>query len=245
MVRKDAAKTAQVRVVDVEDGKYVLMADRYHDFLEKFPPEKFSQTFELIDPLVGLNGQSRVDIYLEALSHGYKPDEMGISLVFPKRGTVWYRITLTDIETGTQIQADALGNASDFKAVERLQTASRQRLIAATGFDSDAYLSDEVKAMEFDKAPIIDEASKDDDNISESQPETDGTVVRGLSKNSPSVKYIMDKATSLPGVKKENIHIPDDANTTAIRKVLKTAQVRVGKGEKAEDILKEAGIWAG
>jgi hypothetical protein len=155
---------------DGTDNEYELLASRLGRFLSKYDPQRgYRIVIEAEDYLSARPGL--MELYKAALSAGMKPDEAGL----PPIGTgIVFKASLLDKDGNTILTASALKAVSQYKDWEVGETAARQRLVAAAGFDGSLIKCDEEADMAAQR-PDAEQAKEKESNEKESndsKPET-------------------------------------------------------------------------
>ncbi len=122
--------------------RYRPLSARLPEFLAVYGPERgFSVDTELQDPLRLKPGLSK--LYEIALQAGRKPEEVGLPPLSAAAQTLVCRATLRDPAGRVLATATAAKVIESYKDLEVLETAARQRLLAALGFGGEALDADE------------------------------------------------------------------------------------------------------
>ncbi|HMQ39442.1 MAG TPA: hypothetical protein PKA07_17910, partial [Micropruina sp.] len=122
--------------------RYRPLSARLPEFLAVYGPERgFSVDTELQDPLSLKPGLSK--LYEIALQAGRKPEEVGLPPLSAAAQTLVCRATLRDPAGRVLATATAAKVIESYKDLEVLETAARQRLLAALGFGGEALDADE------------------------------------------------------------------------------------------------------
>jgi len=122
--------------------RYRLLSARLPEFLAVYGPERgFSVDTELQDPLSLKPGLSK--LYEIVLQAGRKPEEVGLPPLSAAAQTLVCRATLRDPTGRVLATATAAKVIESYKDLEVLETAARQRLLAALGFGGEALDTDE------------------------------------------------------------------------------------------------------
>jgi hypothetical protein len=121
---------------------YRPLSARLPAFLERFGPERdFAVRTEIADTLSLKPGLLR--LYEAALQAGRKPEELGLPALALAGQTLVCRATLENGSGRVLATATAAKPIQAYKDLEVLETAARQRLLAALGFGGDALDEDE------------------------------------------------------------------------------------------------------
>ncbi|MCB1795704.1 MAG: hypothetical protein KDJ70_15030 [Candidatus Competibacteraceae bacterium] len=127
---------------DGELVQYRPLSSRIRDFLGQYGPEKgYAVTTELVDTLSLKPGLMR--LYEAALQAGRKPEELGLPALGLAGETGVCRAVLTDAHGRVVATATAAKRIQAYKDLEILETAARQRLLAALGYGGDVLDEDE------------------------------------------------------------------------------------------------------
>ena len=122
--------------------RYRPLSARLPAFLAVYGPERgFSVDTELQDPLSLKPGLLK--LYEIALQAGRKPEEVGLPPLSAAAQTLVCRATLRDPAGRVLATATAAKVIQSHKDLEVLETAARQRLLAALGFGGEALDADE------------------------------------------------------------------------------------------------------
>lgn len=122
--------------------RYRPLSARLPEFLAVYGPERgFSVDTELQDPLSLKPGLSK--LYEIVLQAGRKPEEVGLPPLSAADQTLVCRATLRDPTGRVLATATAAKVIESYKDLEVLETAARQRLLAALGFGGEALDTDE------------------------------------------------------------------------------------------------------
>ncbi len=131
---------------------YPLDADRATDpprsaplaaFLEHFGPDRgYAVETEIVDAFSLHPGLLR--LYEAALQAGRTPEELGLPAPAPAAGVLVCRATLRDDQGRVVATATAAQPIQVYQDLEVLETAARQRLLAALGFGGEALDADEA-----------------------------------------------------------------------------------------------------
>ena len=122
--------------------RYRPLSARLPAFLAVYGPERgFSVDTELQDPLRLKPGLSK--LYEIVLQAGRKPEEVGLPPLSAADQTLVCRATLRDPAGRVLATATAAKVIQSHKDLEVLETAARQRLLAALGFGGEALDADE------------------------------------------------------------------------------------------------------
>ncbi|PJI37335.1 MAG: hypothetical protein CTR54_23125 [Rhizobium sp.] len=122
--------------------QYRPLSARLPAFLAVYGPERgFSVDTEIQDSLSLKPGLLK--LYAVALQAGRKPEEAGLPPLSAAGQTLVCRATLRDPAGRVLATATAAKVIQSYKDLEVLETAARQRLLAALGFGGDAFDRDE------------------------------------------------------------------------------------------------------
>ena len=122
--------------------RYRPLSARLPEFLAVYGPERgFSVDTELQDPLSLKPGLLK--LYEIALQAGRKPEEVGLPPLNAADQTLVCWATLRDPAGRVLATATAAKVIQSYKDLEVLETAARQRLLAALGFGGEALDADE------------------------------------------------------------------------------------------------------
>ena len=122
--------------------RYRPLSARLPEFLAVYGPERgFSVDTELQDPLSLKPGLSK--LYEIVLQAGRKPEAVGLPPLSAAAQTLVCRATLRDPTGRVLATATAAKVIESYKDLEVLETAARQRLLAALGFGGEALDADE------------------------------------------------------------------------------------------------------
>ena len=123
---------------------YCPLSARLPAFLERFGPEQgFAVRTEIADTLSLKPGLLR--LYAAALRTGRKPEELGLPALALASQTLVCRATLENESGRVLATATAAKPIQAYKDLEVLETAARQRLLAALGFGGDMLDADETR----------------------------------------------------------------------------------------------------
>ena len=127
---------------DGELVQYRPLSARIRDFLEQYGPgQGYAVTTEMVDTLSLKPGLMR--LYEAALQAGRKPEELGLPALGLAGETGVCRTVLTDAHGRVVATATAAKRIQAYKDLEILETAARQRLLAALGYGGDVLDADE------------------------------------------------------------------------------------------------------
>ena len=122
--------------------RYRPLSARLPEFLAVYGPERgFSVDTEIQDPLSLKPGLLK--LYEIALQAGRKPEEVGLPPLNAADQTLVCWATLRDPAGRVLATATAAKVIQSYKDLEVLETAARQRLLAALGFGGEALDADE------------------------------------------------------------------------------------------------------
>ena len=172
--------------------RYRPLSARLPEFLAVYGPERgFSVDTEIQDPLRLKPGLLK--LYEIALQAGRKPEEVGLPPLSAAAQTLVCRATLRDPAGRVLATATAAKVIESYKDLEVLETAARQRLLAALGFGGEALDADESQdqtdqgfvprprvpvapAVQAEvRVPVMVPASIQDTAVPASSPDTAGT----------------------------------------------------------------------
>ena len=121
---------------------YRKLSERLPEFLNHYGPEKgYAVVTEVVDSLSLKPGLLR--LYETAIQAGRKPEELGLPPAQAIGQTQVCRATLLDSSGRVVASATAAKHICGYKDLEVLETAARQRLLAALGFGGDMLDNDE------------------------------------------------------------------------------------------------------
>jgi hypothetical protein len=121
---------------------YRLLSARIRDFLGQYGPDQgYAVTTELVDTLSLKPGLMR--LYEAALQAGRPPEELGLPALGLAGQTGVCRAVLTDAHGRVVATATAAKLIQAYKDLEILETAARQRLLAALGYGGEVLDEDE------------------------------------------------------------------------------------------------------
>lgn len=121
---------------------YRRLSARLPAFLDAFGPEKgYALETEIQDSLSLKPGLLK--LYEVALQAGHKPDDLGLPSLTAAGLTQVCRATLRDATGRVVATATAAKLIQVYKDLEVLETAARQRLLAALGFGGEVFDTDE------------------------------------------------------------------------------------------------------
>ena len=136
------SKTVEWFSSEGEMVRYRPLSARLPEFLAVYGPERgFSVDTELQDPLSLKPGLSK--LYEIVLQAGRKPEAVGLPPLSAAAQTLVCRATLRDPTGRVLATATAAKVIQSYKDLEVLETAARQRLLAALGFGGEALDADE------------------------------------------------------------------------------------------------------
>ena len=166
-----AEKVVRIFNNDGSDSEYELLSSRLKKFLKAYPPESFSVVIEHEDYLAARPGM--MELYTKAMSSGHKPEDVGLPQI--SSSAVVFKASLLDANGRVILTASALKPIREYKDWEVGETAARQRLVAAAGFDGASIDVDEGNDMQSQDLHVkpqtvksnVDDTSKDDGNTKE------------------------------------------------------------------------------
>jgi len=120
-------------------GDYELLASRLPKFLEKYGPDKGYRVVVQTKPLLELK-PGMLRLYEAAIQAGKAPTEVGLPAI--GEGVV-FKASLIDENGNTVLTASSLCKINEYKDWEVGETAARQRLVAAAGFNGSLIEKDE------------------------------------------------------------------------------------------------------
>jgi len=136
------ASVIELYTNDGELVQYRPLSARIRDFLGQYGPEQgYAVTTEMVDTLTLKPGLMR--LYETALQAGRKPEELGLPALGLAGQTGVCRAVLTDAHGRVVATATAAKLIQAYKDLEILETAARQRLLAALGYGGDVLDEDE------------------------------------------------------------------------------------------------------
>jgi len=125
-----------------EENKYIPLSERYQEFLNQYGPDDGYRieidTSDYLQQNPGLN-----HLYETAIAAGKNPEDIGLPKIME---VTIFRARLFKDDQVIQTASSAKPMMS-YKDWEIGETAARQRLIAAMGFGSEAFLDDELKDL--------------------------------------------------------------------------------------------------
>lgn len=121
---------------------YRLLADRLPEFYKMFPLEKGYSVVIEPRPFEGLRKEF-IPVYSAAAANGHAPDKVGLPSLSSR--TIIFQAKLLDPENRVLLTASAMGEVIQYKDWEKLETAARQRLVAAAGLDGGVLVEDELR----------------------------------------------------------------------------------------------------
>ncbi len=122
--------------------QYRPLSSRIRDFLGPYGPEQgYAVTTEMVDTLSLKPGLMR--LYEAAIQAGRKPEELGLPTLGLAGETGVCRAVLTNAHGRVVATATAAKRIQAYKDLEILETAARQRLLAALGYGGDVLDEDE------------------------------------------------------------------------------------------------------
>ncbi len=125
-----------------EISYYRKLSERLPAFLAQYGPQQGYAVFtEVVDSLSLKPGLLR--LYETAIQSGRKPEELGLPSALLVGQTQVCRATLQDHSGRVVASATAAKHISGYKDLEVLETAARQRLLAALGFGGEVLDDDE------------------------------------------------------------------------------------------------------
>lgn len=127
-----------------EITRYRKLSQRMPEFLAKYGPEKgYGTVTEVVDSLSLKPGLLR--LYEIAIQAGHKPEDVGLPSLSTTSRTQVCRATLIDGAGRVLGSATATKVLVEYKDLEVLETAARQRLLAALGFGGEVLDGDEAQ----------------------------------------------------------------------------------------------------
>ena len=136
------ASIIDLYTADGELVHYRPLSARIQQFLEQYGPgQGYAVTTEMVDTLSLKPGLMR--LYAIALQAGRKPEELGLPALGLAGETGVCRAVLTDAHGRVVATATAAKRIQAYKDLEILETAARQRLLAALGYGGDVLDADE------------------------------------------------------------------------------------------------------
>jgi len=136
------ASIIDLYTADGELVHYRPLSARIQQFLEQYGPgQGYAVTTELVDTLSLKPGLMR--LYEAALQAGRKPEELGLPALGLAGETGVCRAVLTNAHGRVVATATAAKRIQAYKDLEILETAARQRLLAALGYGGDVLDEDE------------------------------------------------------------------------------------------------------
>ena len=136
------ASIIDLYTADGELVHYRPLSARIQPFLEQYGPgQGYAVTTELVDTLSLKPGLMR--LYEAAIQAGRKPEELGLPALGLAGETGVCRAVLTDAHGRVVATATAAKRIQAYKDLEILETAARQRLLAALGYGGDILDEDE------------------------------------------------------------------------------------------------------
>ena len=136
------ASIIDLYTADGELVHYRPLSARIQQFLEQYGPgQGYAVTTEMVDTLSLKPGLMR--LYEAALQTGRKPEELGLPALGLAGQTGVCRAVLTDAHGRVVATATAAKLIQAYKDLEILETAARQRLLAALGYGGDVLDEDE------------------------------------------------------------------------------------------------------
>jgi len=127
---------------DGELVQYRPLSARIQQFLEQYGPgQGYAVITGMVDTLTLKPGLMR--LYEAALQAGRKPEELGLPALGLAGETGVCRAVLTDAHGRVVATATAAKRIQAYKDLEILETAARQRLLAALGYGGDVLDEDE------------------------------------------------------------------------------------------------------
>jgi len=122
---------------------YRPLSVRLPEFLAQYGPDKgYALVTEVQDSLSFKSGLLR--LYEQAIQAGHKPQELGLPSPALAGQMMTCRATLSDSEGRVVASAHAEKLVQTYKNLEALETAARQRLLAALGFGGEVLDEDEA-----------------------------------------------------------------------------------------------------
>lgn len=137
-------KTRQWFTPEGDAVTYRTLATRLPDFLASYgPAQGYAVTTEFMDPLTLKPGLQA--LYSAAMSAGHKPEAVGLPPLTAALTTTICRAVLQNTQGQVLATATAAKAIQAYKDLEILETAARQRLLAALGFGGEAFEDDEAQ----------------------------------------------------------------------------------------------------
>ncbi|MCB1795868.1 MAG: hypothetical protein KDJ70_15875 [Candidatus Competibacteraceae bacterium] len=136
------ASIIDLYTADGELVHYRPLSARIQQFLEQYGPSQgYAVTTGMVDTLSLKPGLMR--LYEAAIQAGRKPEELGLPALGLAGETGVCRAVLTDAHGRVVATATAAKRIQAYKDLEILETAARQRLLAALGYGGDVLDEDE------------------------------------------------------------------------------------------------------
>lgn len=215
-------ETVKIFNMDGSASDYELLASRLPKFLEVYGPDKgYRVVIEATDYLESRPGLMR--LYEAALAGGMKPVDAGLPSI--GRGII-FKATLLDKDGNMVLNASALHAINTNKDWECGETAARQRLVAAAGFNGNLIRQDEKADMENQKLETAHETQ-----VPEHEKKPTRRGKRGKGKE--------NTATSLPPAKPEKLAKAGTVPPAMLRQIEHLAKVK-GKTVETPNTLDEA-----
>ncbi|MCP5197446.1 MAG: hypothetical protein H6974_11790 [Gammaproteobacteria bacterium] len=154
--------------------RYRPLSARIRDFLGPYSPDQgYAVTTEMVDTLSLKPGLMR--LYEAALQAGRKPEELGLPALDLTSQTGVCRAVLTDAHGRVVATATAAKLIAQYKDLEILETAARQRLLAALGYGGEVLNEDEARDQrDQDLTPASGDAEPDDGTVGLADPASPG-----------------------------------------------------------------------